>query len=96
MWQRMSAGVVMPKLYSTRAALVLALLAVCLGGEHPAWKPGSNGCCHRQRCGSIRAAKFCLLLSLHAGRCGRLTRNLLDYERGGLIGQTISQYRRRS
>jgi Carboxypeptidase regulatory-like domain/TonB dependent receptor len=33
----MSAGVVMPKLYSTRAALALALLAVCLGGEHPAW-----------------------------------------------------------
>jgi hypothetical protein len=27
----------MPKLYSTRAALALALLAVCLGGEHPAW-----------------------------------------------------------
>ena len=27
----------MPKLYSARAALALALLAVCLGGEHPAW-----------------------------------------------------------
>jgi len=33
----MSAGVVMPKLYSTRAALALALMAVCLGGEHPTW-----------------------------------------------------------
>src|SRR5436189_6003263 len=33
----MSAGVVMPKLYSTRAGLALALLAVCIGGEHPAW-----------------------------------------------------------
>ncbi|PYV68817.1 MAG: hypothetical protein DMG96_35560, partial [Acidobacteria bacterium] len=27
----------MPKLYSTRAALAIALLAVCIGGEHPAW-----------------------------------------------------------
>ena len=27
----------MPKLYSTRAALALALMAVCLGGEHPTW-----------------------------------------------------------
>jgi hypothetical protein len=27
----------MPKLYSTRAALAIALLAVCIGGEQPAW-----------------------------------------------------------
>jgi hypothetical protein len=30
-------GIVMPKLDSTRTVLALALLGVCIGGEHPAW-----------------------------------------------------------